>query len=76
LGEVGDPRVLEAAGDPRVLVAPGAGERPTITQRVEQALHVTHHAKRQGFRVSASGPDTAAAPQVDEDASTNGNHAP
>jgi len=54
---------------------PIEGERTTITQRVERALHVTHSAKRQGFRVSASGPDTAAAPPVDESASANGNHA-
>ncbi len=56
---------------------PVEGERTTITQRVERALHVTHSAKRQGFRVPASGPDTAAtaaAPPLDESASTNGNH--
>ncbi len=44
-----------------------------ITQRVERALHVTHSAKPQGFRVSASGPDMAAAPPVEESASANGN---
>jgi hypothetical protein len=72
------PSAPAAAKRPKFSLAkpPAAGERPTITQRVERTLHVTHSAQRQGFRVSASGPDSAAAPQADEDASANGNHAP
>lgn len=72
------PAAAPAAKRPKLALAKSAvdGERTTITQRVERALHVTHSAKRQGLRVPASGPETAAAPQVDESASANGNHAP
>ncbi len=47
-------------------------ERPTMTQRVERALHVTNSAKQQGLRVPAAGPDAAAQPQQDDGASANG----
>ncbi len=76
------PPALAAEPRPKLTLASpeppqaGTGERRGLAQRVERALHVTTSARRQGFRVPASGPPAAAPSRTDEDAGANGNHVP
>ncbi|MGI8506534.1 MAG: hypothetical protein ACR2MK_06950 [Solirubrobacteraceae bacterium] len=59
---------------PKPPSAAGASERTGIAQRIERALHVTTSARKQGFRVPASGPTTTAPQPEDEGVSANGKH--
>jgi hypothetical protein len=47
-----------------------------VAKRIERALHVTRSARAQGYRVPASGPESAAAQAPPEPPSSNGNHIP
>jgi hypothetical protein len=47
-----------------------------VTRRIERALHVTRSARAQGYRVPASGPESAASQSAPESPTVNGNHAP
>lgn len=68
------------AAAPTPSAAPPEGYPQTIShrlaKRIERALHVTRSAKAQGYRVPASGPESAAAQAPPEPASSNGNHSP
>jgi hypothetical protein len=50
---------------------PGTG---TISQHVDRAMQVTRSARKQGFRVPASGPASAVSPTPEEGAAVNGKH--
>jgi hypothetical protein len=47
-----------------------------VAKRIERALHVTRSAKAQGYRVPASGPESAAAQAPPGPTSSNGHHIP
>ncbi|MDQ6835647.1 MAG: hypothetical protein M3016_05605 [Actinomycetota bacterium] len=63
---------LSLAKPPAPVTAPG--ERTRITERLERALHVTTSARKQGLRVPASGPATAAPHSTRDDRASNGHH--